>query len=67
MKIEISIYDFRFTPSGYGAYKVTYISPVTRKSWTTRITDMQLIDRTKNEAYPKKKDLNLLKWRCKNS
>jgi hypothetical protein len=63
--IEIS--DFEFRIDGYGAYKVTYKSPLTGKKWTTRITDMQLIDVTKNSDDPKKKDLEMLKRRCKNS
>ena len=67
MKIELSIYDFRFTPSGFGAYWVTYISPVTRKSWGKRVTNMELIDATKNAAEPKKKDLQILKRLCKSA
>ena len=34
MKKQISKYDFRFRPSGFGQYDVTYNSPATRKSWT---------------------------------
>lgn len=67
MKIELSIYDFRFEPSGYGAYWVAYTSPATGKSWRARTTDMMLIDATKNAAEPKKKDLQELKRLCKNS
>lgn len=65
MKIGISISDFRFTPNGYGHYKVKYISPITHKEWTCIINDMPLIDATKNAAYPKVKDLQILKRRCK--
>ena len=65
MKIELSIYDFRFTPSGCGAYDVIYTSPATRKTWETRVEDMTLIDATKNAVNPKKKDLQYLKWLCK--
>jgi len=61
MKTTISIHDFSFLPSGYGHYKVTYTSPVTLKSWTATINDMQLIDATKNANKPKKKDLEILK------
>lgn len=62
MKRAISIYDFTFAPSGYGHYKVTYISPVTGKKWSTITDNMPLIDDTKNADEPKKKDLELLKW-----
>lgn len=62
MKKQISKYDFLFRPSGFGQYDVTYTSPATRKSWTAHITDMELIDRTRNEDFPKRKDLDLLKW-----
>lgn len=61
-----SIYDFRFEFAGYGHYKVTYTSPVTGKSWTTKTNDMPLIDATKNQEYPKQKDLEELKRLCKN-
>lgn len=66
MKTTISLTDFKFTPSGYGHYKVTYTSPKTGKQWTKITSDMPLIDATKNADEPKKKDLNLLKSLCKN-
>ena len=66
MKTQISISDFRFTTSGYGHYKVTYISPITRKEWTTVTNNMPLVDATKNSDSPKIKDLNELKSVCKN-
>ena len=66
MKTTIKISDFRFLPSGYGHYKVTYTSPVTGKSWTKTTSDMPLIDATKNaDGDPKIKDLNELKRLCK--
>jgi hypothetical protein len=46
---------------------VTYTSPVTGKQWTTAIDDMSIIDATKNNENPKKKDLEMLKWICKNT
>lgn len=64
MKTELT--DFTFRPSGHGHYKVTYISPVTGKEWTTTTDNMPLIDATKNTDNPKRKDLNTLKWICKN-
>lgn len=66
MKQKISIHDFRFVFSGYGHYKVTYTSPVTGKEWSTTTNDMPLIDATKNTDEPKRKDLETLKWICKN-
>lgn len=58
-KIEKS--DFEFVFAGYGHYKVTYQSPKTGKKWTKTINDMSLIDTTKNEEFPKRKDLEALK------
>ena len=65
MKTKISITDFRFMPSGYGHYKVTYESPVTGKKWTNITSCMPLIDATKNADEPKLKDLTHLKQLCK--
>jgi hypothetical protein len=61
MKNSIKITDFDFQFAGYGHYKVTYTSPVTGKAWKKTITDMTLIDATKNANEPKKKDLICLK------
>lgn len=65
--MKISIYHFDFKFSGWGHYKVTYTSPKTGKQWTRTTDNMQLIDCTKNEDYPKIKDLNRLKAVCKNN
>lgn len=65
-KNKVSISDFRFMPSGYGHYKVTYTSPVTGKSWTATTSNMPLIDATKNADDPKRCDLETLKRVCKN-
>ena len=62
--IEKSDFSFRFV--GHGHYKVTYYSPTIISSWSKIVTDMQLIDLTKNEDYPKKKDLIQLKRFVKN-
>lgn len=67
MTNTIKLSDFNFQFSGYGHYKVTYISPVTGNSWKTIISDMHLIDVTKNSENPKKVDLNRLKSICKRS
>ena len=63
MKTKLTDFDFIF--AGYGFYKVIYTSPATRKQWTVKISDMPLIDATKNAENPKLKDLNLLKFICK--
>lgn len=62
---KISISDFSFKFTGYGHYKVTYTSPVTFKSWTKTTNNMPLIDATKNAEYPKRCDLERLKYMCK--
>lgn len=59
MKTQIT--DFRFKFTGYGHYQVIYESPVTGKQWKKTVTDMTLIDATKNSDNPKRKDLNWLK------
>jgi len=64
-RARISKHDFRFMPSGYGHYKVTYTSPVTGRQWTAITSDMPLIDATKNCDEPKVRDLNYLKKVCK--
>lgn len=63
---KISISDFEFRTAGYGHYRVTYTSHTTGKQWSTVIDDMTIIDATKNSDNPKKKDLESLKWLCKN-
>ena len=65
MKRKISIWDFDFEFAGYGHYKVTYTSPATGKRWTKTTNNMPLIDATKNEDEPKRKDLEELKRVCK--
>ena len=63
MKTERWHFDFKF--SGYGHYKVTYRSPITGKKWSTVTHNMTLIDATKSEENPKRKDLDRLKYICK--
>lgn len=53
--------DFYFQFAGAGHYKVTYTSPQTKKQYSKLITDMPLIDLTKNTDEPKTADLNHLK------
>jgi len=66
MKNQIFLSNFNFQFSGYGHYKVTYTSPKTGKKYIHTISDMTLIDATKNADEPKKIDLNTLKRLCKN-
>lgn len=66
MKTKISIHDFQFQILNRGQYRVTYTSPVTHKEWSMVTNDMTLIDSTKNTIEPKRKDLELLKYLCKN-
>ena len=49
---KLSINDFQFKPTGYGRYEVTYTSPKIGKQWKASITDMSLIDDTKNANNP---------------
>lgn len=65
MTKKIERTDFRFLLTGYGHYKVTYTSPVTGKQWAVTINDMTLIDATRNTEEPLKKDLEILKRKCK--
>ena len=65
MKNSIHISNFKFSPSGYGHYIVTYISPTTWKEFSCTTNDMPLIDSTKNCECPKQVDLVKLKRICK--
>ena len=64
--MKTTLRDFDFTFAGYGHYKVTYTSPATGKQWSATISDMELVDVTKNSDDPKRKDLEMLKFICKN-
>ena len=59
----ISVHDFDFTWAGYGRCKVTYTSE-SDETYTAIVTDMTIIDATKNSDIPKVKDLNALKTLC---
>lgn len=61
MKTKTLLSDFNFKFTGHGHYLVTYTSPKTGKQWSRTITDMTIIDATKNEDTPKHKDLEQLK------
>jgi len=62
----MKITDFKFKFNGYGHYDVTYTSPKTKKQYHTITNNMPLIDATKNSESPKLRDLNELKYICKN-
>lgn len=57
----LTLRDFTFEYVSPGHYYVTYTSPLTGKKWARLVTDMELIDATKNTDNPKKKDLIILK------
>nr|DAG62267.1 MAG TPA: hypothetical protein [Caudoviricetes sp.] len=59
----ISVYDFGFSLVGYGRYRVAYKSE-SEEVYTAIVTDMELIDATKNSDSPKVKDLKALKTLC---
>ena len=63
MKTELHHFCFSF--KGHGHYEVAYRSPSTNKTWIKVITDMEIIDATKNNLYAKRVDLNKLKRLCK--
>lgn len=64
---KISIHDFVFYSAGRGRYKVVYTNPSTKKQWTKMITDMTIIDVTKNshDGRVKISDLYRLRDMCK--
>lgn len=62
---KVLISDFKFIPEGHRIYRVIYTSPVTGGRWTAFVTDMALINATKNSENPKRKDLENLKRICK--
>lgn len=53
--------NFKFEFAGHGHYKVNYTSPKTNKTWSKVISDMEIIDLTRNEDSPTKENLNILK------
>lgn len=61
----ISLIDFSFIKEGYGCYHVQFTSRNTLHSWNALVTDMTLIDATKNAEKPKRADLVALRNYCK--
>lgn len=60
---DLSCFSFEFT--GYGHYRVTYTTPVRGDYWIATITDMPLIDATKNSEWAKLEDIKHLRYTVK--
>lgn len=56
---DLSRFKFRFVGSGH--YKVWYITPVRGDYWVAFVTDMTLIDATKNAEHAKVADIEHLR------
>lgn len=56
--------NFSFTFAGYGHYKVTYKTG-RGDYWRALITDMTIIDATKNAELAKVADIKHLRYLCK--
>lgn len=61
MKSPITIDCFRFVPTSYGQWRVSYKTLKRTKVWTRIISDSMLIDATRGAEKPKLKDLVRLK------
>ena len=57
--------NFSFQYANYGIWKVTYISPKTGERWSAGVSDLDLIERTKNARFQKEADLMKLGRLCK--
>ena len=57
--------NFKFQRDGYGRYRVTYNTPMRGDYWVASITDMSIIDATKNSDWAKVKDIKHLISICK--
>lgn len=57
--------NFSFQYANYGIWKVTYISQKTGERWSAGVSDLDLIERTKNARFPKETDLMKLGRLCK--
>lgn len=64
--MSIKINQFSFYHVCIGEVKVTYTNPKTKVKSVGIITDMDLIDNTKNKFKPKVSDLKLLKTQILN-
>lgn len=57
--MKMNINDFKFEMTGYGLYRVIYTTPVRGDYWSAIISDMLLIDNTKNAEEPTQ---SAMKW-----
>lgn len=62
---RISVRDFEFRFLSYGLYRVTYTTPIRGLKYSNVISDMTIIDKTKNSDEPTQKDLIHLRQLCK--
>lgn len=62
---DLNCFSFRLVGSGH--YKVTYTTPCRGDYWIALITDMTLIDATKNAEYAKGVDIQHLRDAVKRS
>ncbi len=65
MATKLSQIDFSFQYANYGIWKVTYTSPNTGEKWSAGITDLELIEKTRDARFPKDQDLRQLLKICK--
>lgn len=61
----ISLTDFSFVKDSCGHFFVRFTSRNTRKSWVALVTDMTMIDSTRNSEDPRRADLVRLRRHCK--
>lgn len=66
MATRISLSDFTMKRLSYGYYEVTYTSPKTQKTWSTRTHDSCIIDDTFGSEDPTQKNLRYLLYMVKN-
>lgn len=59
--------DFKFLTCGFGVYWVCYFTPIKLKAYSCNVSDMELLDKTKNAQFPKTKDLRELRTYIKNN
>ncbi len=60
---DLSNFTFKFAGSGH--YKVIYKTPIRGDYWKALITDMTIIDATKNADWAKVEDIKHLMFLCK--
>jgi hypothetical protein len=63
--MAISKQQFRFKFTGAGHYLVDYVTKNGKSRYSRTITDMEIIDKTRTEEYPKQIDLIELRRQVK--